>query len=310
MRELPSGSVTGIPPSTVSHYSKAYLLKAAEDLVTNGAIEMSIPADGLLPEAAELLPYGMAAYVPHVRKRSLEDNLPALRALHRAGFDPVPHIAARQVKSLASLESFLSHAVEELGVHRVMLIGGDRAEAEGPFADGAALLKSGVLAGAGVHEVDVPGYPEGHSRIPPGVLAADLDVKLESADTQGLGLNIVTQFSFVPSRIVEYCGELALRAPQVPVYVGMAGPANAVSLVKFAHACGVSEAIRALTSLGVKAATLATHTDPDEQLDVLARYCAGHETCNVIGVHLFSFGGFAETARWMHGKFPHPLAAD
>jgi hypothetical protein len=46
---------------------------------------------------------------------------------------------------------------------------------------------------------------------------------------------------------------------------------------------------------------IVSHTDPREQLLAVARYCEGHDACNVVGAHFFSFGGFLETARWMNG---------
>ena len=47
------------------------------------------------------------------------------------------------------------------------------------------------------------------------------------------------------------------------------------------------------------AVRLVTHTDPGEQLAAVARYCLGHTACNVVGVHLFSFGGAVQAAKWM-----------
>lgn len=34
-----------------------------------------------------------------------------------------------------------------------------------------------------------------------------------------------------------------------------------------------------------------------------AHYCAARRACNVVGVHVFSFGGFLESARWMHHMY-------
>jgi len=281
------------------------LAKVISELVTNGSIELSAAGLDVIPLAKRLLPFGMAVYLPKMRRRPLQDSLPMIDALHAAGFDPVPHIAARQVTSASALRSYLDRVVNESGVHRVLIIGGDNQQVAGPFADSAALIGSGILAQAGIHEVDVAGYPEGHPRIPLEVLKTDLDAKLNMATDQGLGISIITQFSFAPARIVEYCDELARSVPQVPVYVGMAGPTDAVSLLRFARHCGVSESLRALSSLGVKAAALACHTSPDEQAEALARYCAGHEGSNVIGLHVFSFGGFARSAEWV-GEKVHP----
>jgi len=305
MHEVSSKEGRMAKTETRSNHSREHLEEVISELVVNGSIELSAENRDVIPDASRLLPFGTAIYIPKMLKRPLEDNLERISAVQAAGFDPVPHIAARQVVSEQALRSFLKHAVGESGVHRVMLIGGDNPQVQGPYADGAAVLRSEVLADAGIHEVDVAGYPEGHPRIPLETLAADLDDKWALTQAQGLGMNIVTQFSFVPARIVEYCDELAHRMPEVPVYVGLAGPTDALSLLRYARHCGVSESLRALSSLGVKAAKLACHTSPDEQVEVLARYCAGHEASNVIGIHVFSFGGFVASAEWMRAQVRH-----
>jgi hypothetical protein len=62
----------------------------------------------------------------------------------------------------------------------------------------------------------------------------------------------------------------------------------------------VSASLRALRAQGFGVARLVTHTDPGEQLHALARYCAARHACNVVGVHVFSFGGVREAATWMN----------
>ena len=122
----------------------------------------------------------------------------------------------------------------------VLLIGGDEPQARGPYQDGAALLREGVFAQYGVREVGVPGYPEGHPRIGNTILKQALQDKLALAGAQGLGTYMVTQFSFAPARVVEYCANLAREMPALPVYVGLAGPTEARTLLRFAQRCGVS----------------------------------------------------------------------
>lgn len=271
------------------------------ELVRNGSIELIFARDQQKIESAtELLPFGMSIYVPALPGETLMSMLERMSALHAAGFDPVPHLAARRIPSRQVLRQFLERAVQECEVHRVLLIGGDLPEPIGPYVDSAAVLRDGALARAGIREVGLAGYPEGHVRIPSGVLRAALDEKLILAKDQGLGTYVVTQFSFAPSRIVDYCAALARAAPDVPVYVGMPGPTNPASLIRYARNCGVSTSLRALIDLGFKAARLLSHTAPNEQLVVLARYCAARSACNVVGVHIYSFGGFLKSAQWMH----------
>ena len=64
--------------------------------------------------------------------------------------------------------------------------------------------------------------------------------------------------------------------------------------------CGVSASLRALRTQGMDAVRLVTHTDPADQVAAVARYCAMHATCNVVGIHLFTFGGVAASAEWMN----------
>jgi methylenetetrahydrofolate reductase (NADPH) len=269
----------------------------AAELVACGSLEMGAHRPQDAAAIAALLPAGTPVYVNHLPRHSLADSLASIAALRAAGLEAVPHIAARRIASRAELASFLERA----GVRKALVIGGDEPEPRGPYADGAALIRSGLLADCGIREVGLPGYPEGHPRIPALELERDLYEKLRLTAAQGLGRYVVTQFSFAPGRVLEYCAALARNAPQVPVYVGLAGPTTAASLLRFAQRCGVSASLRALQAQGLNAVRLVTHTDPAAQLAPLARYCAAHPAgCNVVGVHLYSFGGVTATAEWMN----------
>ena len=112
----------------------------------------------------------------------------------------------------------------------------------------------------------------------------------------------MTQFSFAPHRIVEYCADLMRRAPGVPVYVGLAGPTTPRRLIRFAQRCGVSASLRALQAEGMRAVRLLTHVDPSAQLTAIARHASSGSASNVVGVHLYSFGGVAATAGWMNAQ--------
>jgi len=163
-------------------------------------------------------------------------------------------------------------------------------------------LRDGVLPQCGVHELALPGYPEGHPRIPTDALERAFDDKLSVAQQQGLGVSAITQFSFAPARIVEYCDDLARRWPGLPVVVGMAGPTSAAALLKFAQRCGVSASLRAMGAQGMGAVRLFMHVDPGDQLSAVAQYRLRHDDCNVVGVHLFSFGAANKSAAWMNAR--------
>lgn len=286
--------------SAYSEHSAERLAATSADLMVGGSLEMSPERGGDAPAVAALLPSNTRVFVHHLPRQSLVQSLTALASLRAAGLEPVPHIAARRIASRNELTTFLVKAVREVGIKKVLLIGGDDAQPVGPYVDSLAVLRERILGDCGLRELALPGYPEGHPRMAQAVLDQALLDKLALARAQGLEPSIVTQFSFAPARIVEYCAELARKLPTVPVYVGMAGPTDAASLLRFAQRCGVSASLRAMGAQGMGAVRLFMHTDPGEQLSAVAQYCLRHEDCNVVGAHLFSFGAAVKAAAWMN----------
>ena len=284
----------------VAALATAPAARTTADLVACGSLEMNADRAGDARAIAAELPVGTKVYVNHLPRHTLAQSLGALVALREAGLEPVPHIAARRVENRLALQAYLVRAAADAGVSKALVVGGDTPAPAGPYADAAAMLADGLLADCGIREIGLAGYPEGHPSIPKPVLERALGEKIGLARAQGLGVHVLTQFSFSPARVVEYCTGLARSAPSVPVYVGLAGPTDPLRLLRYAQRCGVSASLRALRAQGFSAVKLVTHTDPSEQLVPIARYCATHGACNVVGVHLFSFGGVAQAAAWMH----------
>ena len=269
------------------------------ELLIGGSFELLPREMHRAGEIAALLPTDTCVYIPSLPGLPLARTLEAVKAIREAGLDPVPHVSARRILDRAEFQSFLKQAVTQYAVHRVLLLGGDEAKPKGPFADSLQILESGLLKDSGIKEIGVAGYPEGHPRIPAAELSSAFQRKLRLTAEQGLGMYVVTQFSFAPNRVVDYCSQLARTAPEVSIYVGVAGPTDPVALARYAQRCGVSASLRALKNLGSGIAQLVTHSDPREQLIALARYSLQREPSNVVGVHIYSFGGAVRTASWI-----------
>src|SRR6185436_9844399 len=280
----------------------ADVARAAAELVACGSLEMGADTPEDARRIARLLPTGTPVYVNHLPKRDIGASLETLVALKRAGLEPVPHLAARRIGSRAEAQDFLEKAVRRAGVTKALLIAGDIAVPAGPYADSAALLAEDFVGRSGLTQVGLAGYPEGHPRIATVALNGALARKLELAAGHGLKTHLVTQFSFAPNRIVEYCADVARRAPGLPVYVGLAGPTSPVGLARYAQRCGVSASLRALQTEGIKAVRVFTCVDPTEQLMALAARLRSGSAGNVVGVHLYSFGGVVRTAEWMNTR--------
>jgi methylenetetrahydrofolate reductase (NADPH) len=269
------------------------------ELLVAGSLELSPRELHRAADVAALLPTDSCVYLPSLPGLPLGRTLEAIGALRGAGLDPVPHVAARRIRDRDEFTDFLKKAVAQHRVHRVLLLGGDEPKPQGPFVDSLQILESGLLADSGIREIGVAGYPEGHPRITNLKLSEAFERKRRLAREQGLGIYVVTQFSFAPNRVVEFCASLARSAPEVSIYVGVAGPTDPVALARYAQRCGVSVSLRALRTLGTGIARLVTNADPHEQLVAIARYAHSREPSNVAGVHIYSFGGAVKTAAWM-----------
>jgi methylenetetrahydrofolate reductase (NADPH) len=269
------------------------------DLVAAGSMEISPRELHRVKDVSAHLPAGSCIYIPSLPGLPLSRTLEAIAAIRDAGLDPVPHVSARRILNRNEFRDFLSKASSQYGVHRVLLLGGDEPKSKGPFVDSLQILEERLLPDCGVREIGIAGYPEGHPRISANALDSALARKLDLAAAQSIGVYVLTQFSFAPNRVVEYCAGLARQWPDLPVYVGIAGPTDAAALLRYAQRCGVSTSLRALRSLGTGIAQLVINTDPRDHLVTVARYTLNREPSNVVGVHLYSFGGAVRTAGWM-----------
>lgn len=276
--------------------------EAISSLLKGSSIELSTNGEDAIKCGSGILAPGTGVYIPKMPRESLSDKLVQIGLLRQYGLNPIPHIVARQLSSKEELGTFLADAVRKGGVQRILLIGGDNEVPAGPFKDSASVLASGILADVGINTVDVAGYPDGHPKISHGSLLADLKSKVVLAKTQGLAISVVTQFSFEPDNIISFCTNLATTVPEVPVYAGLAGPTSPAKLMRFATRCGVGTSLRAANKLGANVLKLAMHANPDRQFEVLAQHNEANETGNLAGIHLFSFGGFVDSSKWLDEK--------
>src|SRR5204863_3128911 len=204
------------------------------ELIGAGSLEISPRELHRAKEVAALLPTGSCVYIPSLPGLPLARTLEAIAAIRDAGLDPVPHVSARRILNREEFTGFLKKAAVDHGVHRVLLLGGDEPRPKGPFTDSLQILEERILADCGVREIGIAGYPEGHPHIPLNALEKAMARKLELATQQSVGVYVMTQFSFAPARVVDYCGTLARLWPDLPVYVGIAGPADPASLLLYA----------------------------------------------------------------------------
>ncbi len=223
-------------------------------------------------------------------------------AVRRAGFRPVPHIAARNLTSVAELDDYLQRLVGEAATDRVLLIGGDRPRSKGPFSAVADLIATGLIEASGISGVGIGGHPEGHPSVDRTTLDRALVAKRDALARAGLSCFIVTQFAFEAAPILSFLDRLDVLGIDAPVRVGVAAPASVTTLIKFALRCGIGDSLRALRTQTKTVGRLIGEAGPEDVLHDLAVGLAQQPADRVIGVHLYAFGGVAKTARWLEAS--------
>ncbi len=265
------------------------------------SIEATRPSAAEIAALAEILPPATPVYFSAVPTITPGELIAAARALRQVRLEPVIHIAARRIRAAADLQELLAALRGEADIRRLLIVGGD-VDTLDPYPDALAVIQKGRLREAGIEEIGIGAYPEGHPRIPPGRLETALDEKIASAVAQGLAVHIVSQFSFSPERIVAWVKQLRASGINVPVKIGMAGPTSVPALIRYARRCGVNASLRGLMSGA--AASLIGHVGPDHIVTALD----AADGLGDVAAHYFSFGGTVETARYackaahgMHG---------
>jgi methylenetetrahydrofolate reductase (NADPH) len=108
----------------------------------------------------------------------------------------------------------------------------------------------------------------------------------------------VTQFGFDADAFIDWEAETSARGIDLPMHVGLAGPASFRQLVKFAAVCGVGASARMLTSRTGAMAELIKTKAPDDMVVAFARHRAANPDTRIYCPHFFAFGGVAKSARW------------
>jgi methylenetetrahydrofolate reductase (NADPH) len=252
-----------------------------------------------LQELSEHFAGGIDVTITFLPGDNYRHNIETAAALRGAGFNPVPHIAAREMPSREALADFLARARGEADVRRILLIAGDVAAAKGPFKSSFDAAVSGLIETQGITTVSIAGHPEGHPFLDDDHAFKSLAAWREWSARTGIRVDAVSQFCFESAPILAWLGELNARGIDLPVVVGLAGPATLATLTKFGLRCGIGNSMRALRGQIGRFGRLLTDTGPDDVMRGL--YAAPPAaTASIAGFHLFPFGGLRKSANWLH----------
>jgi methylenetetrahydrofolate reductase (NADPH) len=248
--------------------------------------------------AASVIPPGTRINVTFLENEDLTMRVSAAAAVKRLGFTPVPHISARRLKSQEMLEEYLS-ALRDIGAsENVLVIGGDPTVPMGPYAESLDVIESGLLQQYGVRHISMGGHPSGDPNIPADELFPALQRKSAALARLAIPGTIITQVDFDVDRVLSWLAEVREHGVELPVRVGVPGPASVKLLLGFASRLGIATSTTIAKKYGLSVTNLLGKAGPDRFIRDLQ---AGLDPAKhgVVKLHFYTFGGFKTTAEWI-----------
>ena len=249
-----------------------------------------------------LLPQNTRVYIAHIEGTPIDEMVATAARLNAEGFTVMPHFPARIIKDKATLGDWIARYQGEADVKQALLLAGGVTRPHGDFESSMQLMDTGLFDAAGFERLHVAGHPEGNKDIDPdgGTAAVDeaLQWKQAFAERSDAKMAIATQFAFEAEPVIAWANRLAAAGIDLPIHIGIAGPAKLQTLIKFSIACGVGASLRVLQRRAKDVTKLLLPFEPTEVVSDLAAHKEATPGFNITHVHIFPLGGIKASATW------------
>ena len=276
--------VAEIITTQIAKFVSDYSIETTPDAVASGNTPI-----GLLPTGANI-------YIAHPPRSNLAEVTKAAITIQNLGYNAVPHLVARKLKSVDELQSTLM-LLEDSNVSRILVVAGDQADPKRVFDSTLEVFYTGMLERFGFKEIGFAGHPEGNRRIGASILKQAMLEKLTYAAQSPSEFYILTQFGFDSEAVITFDKNLKSIGMQLPIHVGMAGKTKLRRLLMYAARCGVKSSLSLLTDRSDIIKGMVTST-PDGLIRKFSEYQLAEPECQFSKAHFFAFGSFDETAIW------------
>jgi len=250
------------------------------------------PAKGAEQAVLDWVPAGMTVTVTASPVKGLDATVELTERLAARGYRVVPHLAARSVAGDAHLDGIVAR-LKAAGCDDVFVPGGDAPHPAGPFDSALPLLERLAEMGRPFSRIGITGYPESHPKIHDDVIIQAMWDKRRYASY------IVSNVCFDAAALGRWIQRIRARGVTLPLYVGLAGPAERTRLLRMAAVAGASESARFITRHPgwVLRFWVPGGYSPDRLLDRAAAVITAPDA-GVAGLHLFTFNQIQQAEQW------------
>ena len=275
---------------------------ALEAFLKNFSIEVMPRTASKIENFKELLPQNTRVYVAHIEGTPINEMIDTAKRLTDEGYNVMPHFPARIIESKEVLVNWIDRYKNEAGVKDALLLAGGVNQPYGEFHSSMDLLDTGEFDKAGFKNLHVAGHPEGNMDIDTDGKTKNVDSaiswKQEFSQKTDANMAITTQFCFESGPVIEWADRMASMGIDIPIHIGVAGPAKLQTMIKFSMACGVGASLRVLKRRAKDVTKLLLPFKPDQFLTELAEYKALNPNFLITNVHFFPLGGIRTNAKW------------
>lgn len=273
-----------------------------EAFLNGYSIEVMPRTAAKVEDFRDLLPKGTRVYIAHIEGTPIDEMVATAKRLNDEGYPVMPHFPARIIKDEATLADWIARYQGEAEVKQALLLAGGVDKPHGAYHSSMQLLETGLFDKAGFTNLHVAGHPEGNKDIDAdgstkNVMEA-LGWKQEFSKRTDASMALATQFCFEAGPVIEWADSLVEAGIDIPVHIGVAGPAKLQTLIKFSIACGVGASLKVLQKRAKDVTKLLLPFEPDQFITELAAHKAANPDFNIEKVHFFPLGGIKTNANW------------
>ena len=229
------------------------------------------------------------------------------KKINDQGYSPMPHFPARIIKNKQTLQDWISRYKNEANVDNALLIAGGSNKPQGDFDSSIQLIESELFDVAGFKNLHIAGHPEGNKDIDNDGTTNNIDKALswknEFSNRTDATMAITTQFCFDSETVIDWANAVKNNGIDLPIHIGIAGPAKLQTLLKYSLECGVGASIKILQKRAMDLTKLLLPYKPTQILSELAEYKHNNPDFNIEKVHFFPLGGVKQVSRFVEESF-------
>tara|TARA_B100000482_G_scaffold189079_1_gene169952 strand:+ start:39 stop:890 length:852 start_codon:yes stop_codon:yes gene_type:complete len=275
-------------------------IEAIKNFLDGFSIEVTPRAAAKIDNFADLIPKGTLIYIAHIEGTPIEEMVATAKKINEQGFSPMPHFPARIIKDKNVLQDWISKYQNEANVKNGLLIAGGANKPYGEYDSSIQLIESELFDKANFKNLHIAGHPEGSMDIDPDGSTKNVDQALswknEFSKRTDAKMAITTQFSFDADSVISWANNLKKSGIDIPIHIGIAGPAKLQTLLKYSIECGVGASIKIIQKRAMDLTKLLLPYKPTTIITDLANYKANNPSFNIEKVHFFPLGGVKQVS--------------